>query len=98
MGLAFNVGGGGLVLRVQRVELLVEAVVGRDPREPRGLRGAIRRTTPAPPGQSTPAGLDAEAHFSRSKSPQQRSPLCCQWVVSFTPSSCFLFYRAFSSL
>src|SRR6266436_7035932 len=27
MGLAFNVGGGGLVLRIQRVELLVEPVL-----------------------------------------------------------------------
>src|SRR6266851_5401174 len=32
MGLAFDVGGGGLVLRVQRVELLVEPVLGGDPR------------------------------------------------------------------
>ena len=31
MGLAFDVGGGGLVLRVQRVELLVEPMLGRDP-------------------------------------------------------------------
>src|ERR1700730_12497321 len=32
MGLAFDVGGGGLVLRVQQVKLLVEPVLGRDPR------------------------------------------------------------------
>src|SRR3984893_8487374 len=31
MGLAFDVGGGSLVLRVQRVDLLVEPVLGRDP-------------------------------------------------------------------
>src|SRR6267142_1334246 len=30
MGLALDVGGGGLVLRVQRVELLVETVLGGD--------------------------------------------------------------------
>src|SRR5258707_3946649 len=32
MGLAFDVGGGSIVLRVQRVELLVEPMLGRDPR------------------------------------------------------------------
>ena len=30
MGLAFDVGGGGIVLRVERVELLVETVLGGD--------------------------------------------------------------------
>ena len=32
MGLAFDIGGGGVVLRVQRVELLVEPMIGRNPR------------------------------------------------------------------
>ena len=32
MGLAFDIGRGGIVLRVQRVELLVEPVLGGDPR------------------------------------------------------------------
>ena len=32
MGLALDVGGGGIVLGVQRVELLVEPMIGRDPR------------------------------------------------------------------
>src|SRR5258708_28568543 len=31
MGLTLDVGGGGLVLRVQRIELLVEPVLGGDP-------------------------------------------------------------------
>src|SRR6202022_3640076 len=31
MGLALDIGRGGIVLRVQRVELLVEPVVGRNP-------------------------------------------------------------------
>src|SRR5258706_1564520 len=30
MGLAFDIGGGSIVLRIQRVELLVEPVLGRD--------------------------------------------------------------------
>ena len=32
MGLAFDIGRGGFALRVQRVELLVEPVLGGDPR------------------------------------------------------------------
>src|ERR1700694_1854331 len=32
MGLTLDIGGGSIVLRVQRVELLVEAMLGRDPR------------------------------------------------------------------
>src|SRR5260370_17079652 len=32
MGLAFDVGGGGIVLRVERLELLIEPVLGRDAR------------------------------------------------------------------
>src|SRR5277367_407891 len=32
MGLASDIGGGGLVLGIQRVELLVEAMLGGDPR------------------------------------------------------------------
>jgi hypothetical protein len=39
MGLAFDVGGGRLVLRVQRVELLVEAMFGRNPRIDRAADG-----------------------------------------------------------
>ena len=32
MGLALDIGGGGIVLRVQRVEFLIEPVLGGDPR------------------------------------------------------------------
>jgi hypothetical protein len=39
MGLTLDIGGGGLVLRVQRVELLVKPVVGGDP----GLDRAANR-------------------------------------------------------
>src|SRR5258706_10873900 len=42
MGLAFDVGGSGLVLRVQRVELLVEPLLGRDPRVDRAADGLDR--------------------------------------------------------
>src|SRR5882757_7852448 len=44
MGLTLDVGGGGLVLRIQRVELLVEPMIGRDPRIDRASDRFDRRS------------------------------------------------------
>jgi hypothetical protein len=50
---------------------------------------AIRRTTSAPPGQFTPAGLDPEARLNRPKSPQQRSDQAGKPVKSEQDSCSF---------
>src|SRR3977135_4005912 len=50
MGLAFDVGGGGLVLGIQRVKLLIEAMVGRNP----GIdRAADRLDRSSPHGRAS---------------------------------------------
>ena len=49
VGLAFDVGGGGLILRIQRVELLVEPMLRRDPRIDRAADRLDRRRVLRPP-------------------------------------------------
>src|SRR5258706_12027089 len=66
MGLAFDVGGGGLVLRVQRVELLVEPMLCRDPRID---RAADRLDRSSPHGRASIVDLS-----SLSRSPKKRGP------------------------
>src|SRR6202158_1329288 len=67
MGLAFNVGGGGIVLRVQRVELLVEPVVGRNP--------SIDRAADRLDGGSLHDRASMANRSSLSRSPKKRGPL-----------------------
>src|SRR5258705_3741050 len=67
MGLAFDVGGGSIVLRVQRVELLVEAMVGRDPRINRAADGLDRRCLHDPVPIVDPSSL--------SRRPTKRGPV-----------------------
>src|SRR5712675_1295636 len=66
MGLALDVGGGGLVLRVQRVKLLVEPVLGRDPRID---RAADRLDRSSPHGRAPVVDLS-----SLSRRPKKRGP------------------------
>src|ERR1700676_1147571 len=66
MGLAFDVGGGGLVLRVQRVKLLVEPVLGRDPR--------IDRAADWSEGWSLHGRASIADRSSLSRRPKKRGP------------------------
>src|SRR5258705_11438101 len=66
VGLAFDVGGGGLILRVQRVELLVEPMLGRDPRID---RAADRLDRSSPHGRAPVVDLS-----SLSRRPKKRGP------------------------
>src|SRR5258705_5082551 len=66
MGLAFDVGGGSIVLRVQRVELLVEPMLGRDPR--------IDRTADRSDGWSLHGRASVVDRSSLSRRPKKRGP------------------------
>src|SRR5712672_3605173 len=66
MGLALDVGGGCLVLGVQRVELLVEPMLGRDPR--------IDRTADRFDGGSLHGRVSIADRSSLSRRPKKRGP------------------------
>src|SRR5258705_3642154 len=66
MGLAFDVGGGSIVLRVQRVELLVEPMLGRDPR--------IDRAADRSDGWSLHGRASVVDRSSLSRRPKKRGP------------------------
>src|SRR5258708_2635038 len=66
MGLTLDVGGGSIVLSIQRVELLVEPVLGRDPRID---RAADRLDRSSPHGRAPV--VDLSSLFRR---PKNRGP------------------------
>src|SRR3984893_15277051 len=66
MGLAFDIGGGGIVLGVQRVELLVETMVGGDP--------GIDRTADRFDRRSLHDRVSTAERFSLSRRPKKRGP------------------------
>src|SRR6266576_2690232 len=66
MGLTLDVGGGGLILRVQRVELLVEPVLGGDPR--------IDRAADRHDGGSLHGRASIAGRSSLSRRPKKRGP------------------------
>src|SRR6266850_4470737 len=66
MGLAFDIGGGSIVLRIQRVELLVEPVLSRDPR----IDGAADRSD----GWSLHDRASIVDRSSLSRKPKKRGP------------------------
>src|SRR5258705_3136123 len=71
VGLAFDVGGGGLILRVQRVELLVEPMLGRDPRIDR----AADRLDRSSDQKRTPLNYLPLCH----------SKADCRWTIQLSP-------------
>src|SRR5258707_5680204 len=77
MGLAFDVGGGSIVLRVQRVELLVEPMLGRDPR--------IDRAADRSDGWSLHGRASVVDRSSLSRRPKKRGPFpLWPWMASAT--------------
>src|SRR5258708_18048486 len=60
MGMALDIGGGSVILRVQRVEFLVEPMLGRDPRIDRTAdrltEGAFMTGSPQPNDPLCPGG------------------------------------------
>src|SRR5258707_15101421 len=66
MGLAFDIGGGSIVLRIQRVELLVEPVLSRAPR----IDGAAARSD----GWSLHDRASIVDRSSLSRKPKKRGP------------------------
>src|SRR6478735_11403152 len=73
MGLAFDIGAGSLILGIQRVELLVEAILGRDPgidRAPDDLSG---QRFSRPHGPSSP--LSSLSLRPKKRGPFQRVPV-----------------------
>src|SRR5258708_2694523 len=67
MSLTLDIGGGSLVLRVQRVELLVEPMIGRNPRIDRAADRLDRR--------SLHGRASIVDRSSLSLSPKKRGPL-----------------------
>src|SRR5260370_38788709 len=66
MSLSLDIGGGGIVLRVQRVELRVEPMLGRDPR--------IDRTGDGSDGWSLHGRPSVVDRSSLSRRPKKRGP------------------------
>src|SRR6266403_1068514 len=66
MGLAFDIGGGSIVLRIQRVELLVEPVLGGDP--------CIDRAADRSDGRSLHDRASIVDRSSLSRRPKKRGP------------------------
>src|SRR5258706_15638434 len=66
MSLTLDIGGGSIVLRVQRVELLVEPMLGRDPR--------IDRTADRSDGWSLHGRASVLDRSSVSRRPKKRGP------------------------
>src|ERR1700687_5944274 len=66
MGLTLDIGGGSIVLRVQRVELLVEPMLGRDP--------GIDRATDRPDRSSSHGRAPIVDRSSLSRRPKKRGP------------------------
>src|SRR5712671_3115031 len=66
MGLALDIGGGSIVLRVQRVELLIEPMLGRDP--------GIDRTADRSDGWSLHGRASVVDRSSLSRRPKKRGP------------------------
>src|SRR5712672_3374930 len=66
MSLTLDIGGGSIVLRVQRVELLVEPMLGRDPR--------IDRTADRSDGWSLHGRASVVDRSSLSRRPKKRGP------------------------
>src|SRR5690349_20842909 len=68
MGLAFDIGTGSLVLGIQRVELLIEAVLSRDPGIDRAPDDLAGQRFSRPHGLSSPPTV-------LSRRPKKRGPL-----------------------